>query len=363
MDRTEWQSKHQKECYLPLAKAYLEEALEYTCLHAAKIHQELISQLNTFLISLSAFQERGKLGAVENISISFLYTSLICGRPCFLFEVYPSLPFLDNALVTREFSVSWMFREWGEFLERVRQETGKKGMNTVIRMPYIRSKAMGTARRVVQLMFTLIKYHFYEIEGMESYQKLKKTESFVLSFGEYYDWQKPLLAIKQEVDIFQCEKEEDLRFCRFAKKWYEQKEFLKLALDDCRFMECTFMDSTFVESSFRDTWFVGCLFKNCELSHLLLQGARFDGCVFEQVNFSGIKTPTFLPGVEEVRGFWGMTEFISCSFSDVKITLSDFSASLFRDCRSEGVEIVESILPDCFGESKKEEKGEEVEVF
>ena len=27
MDRTEWQSKHQKECYLPLAKAYLEEAL------------------------------------------------------------------------------------------------------------------------------------------------------------------------------------------------------------------------------------------------------------------------------------------------------------------------------------------------
>lgn len=363
MDRTEWQRKHQEECYFPLAKAYLEEALHYTSLHAAGIHKELISQLNTFLLKLSELQEEGKLGAVENISISFLYTSLVSGQPSFLVEVYPSVCFLDNALVSREFPISWMFREWEEFLERVRQETGRQGMNTVIRMPYIRSKALGTARLAVQLMFTLIKYHFYEIEGLEAYQKLKKTQNFVLGFGEYYDWQKPLLIQKQEVDIFQCEKEEDLRFCRFSNKWYEQKKFLQLVLDDCRFTECTFTDCVLSDTSVKDARFLGCIFKNCELSQLLLQGARFDGCVFEQVNFRGIKTSTFLPEAKEIKGFWGMTEFIGCSFSDVKIAGSDFSLGLFRNCRLERVETKKSILSDSFIGEKKDEKGERIEVF
>ncbi len=362
MDRIKWQRKHQEECYFPLAKAYLEEALNYICIHADIIHKELTGQINTFLLNLSELQDRGRLGAVENISISFLYTSLTCGSPCFLFEVYSSLPFLENALVSREFPLSWMFREWEEFLERVRQETGKQGMNRVIRMPYIRSKALGTARLAVQLMFPIIKNHFYEIEELEAYQKLKKTENFVLGFGEYYDWQKPILIQKREVDIFQCEKEEDLRFCRFPGKWYEQKEFRQLVLDDCRFMECTFMDSVFVDTSFRDTRFFGCIFQNCELSQLLLQGARFDGCVFEQVNFSGIKTASFSSEMEEIKGFWGVTEFIGCRFSEVKIKSSDFSASLFRDCRLEEVETEESVLPDSFAVNQ-EEKGEKVEIF
>lgn len=358
MDRTEWQRKHQEECYFPLAKEYLKEALDYTCIHADRIHKELTGQLKTFLFNLSELQERGRLGAVGRISISFLYTSLLCGRPCFLFEVYPSIPFLDNALVSREFPLSWMFREWEEFQERVRQETGKQGMNTVIRMPYIRSEAWGTARLAIQLMFTLIKYHFYGIEGMEAYQKLEKTENFVLSFGEYYDWQKPILALKREVDIFQCEKEEDLRFCRFPGKWYEKKEFSQLVLDDCRFQECTFVDSVFVDTSLRDARFLGCSFKNCELSRLLLQGARFDGCVFERVSFSEIKTAAFSYETKEIKGFWGMTEFIGCSFLEVRISLSDFSASLFRDCYRKRVEIEESVLPDGLTGDKKEEKGE-----
>ena len=361
MDRTKWQKKHYEECYLPAAKAYLEESLDYTRIHAADIHKELTGQLNHFLQSLCLLQEERKIAAVERISISFLYTSLICGKPSFLFEVYPSLPFLEEATVAKEFQVSWLFRDWEEFLEGIRQETGKRGMNTVIRMPYIRSRAMGTARIVVRLMTVLVKYHFYDIEQLEAYGKLKKAENFALSFGEYYDWQQPLLEKKQETDIFQCEKEANLRFCRFEGKWYENKVFEGLNLDDCRFINCTFVDSVFKRTSFRDARFLGCRFTNCELIDLGLQGARFDGCIFEGAELKEIETRSSIPETREVNGFWGMSEFIGCSFCEVRLISSDFSAGLFRDCRIKEVETQGSILPDSFTCNRRE--GEEIEVF
>ncbi|MGN0305036.1 MAG: pentapeptide repeat-containing protein [Lachnospiraceae bacterium] len=357
MDKIEWQKKHHRECYHPAAKAYLEQTLKEVTLQAKEIHKELTGQVDAFLQSLCLWQEMGKLGAVETISISFPYTSLVCGCPYFLFAVYPGEPFLEEALVMREFPVSWMFPGWEDFLEQIKRRTGEQGMNRVIRMPYIRSKAMGTARIEVWLMATLIKYHLYGLREREVYQRLKKTDHFVLWFGEYGDWQKPLLAEREEIDIFLCEKDTDLRFCRFHQAWYENKEFSRLTLDDCQFRECRFLDSRLEESSFKDARFLGCTFQNCEFSKLDVQGARFEGCVFSQVSFSKMRSNAMLPEIEEITGLQGMTEFISCSFSTVNIKSSDFSASIFKDCRMEAVEVEDSSLPDEFYQSLK--KGEE----
>lgn len=358
MDRVEWQKKHQEECYLPAAKAYLEEILQDVSLRAREIHKELTGQVDAFLQSLCVLQEIGKLGVVRTVSISFPYTSLVCGNPYFLFEVYPGEPFLDEAVVIREFPVSWMFSGWEDFLAQVKRETGECGMNAVIRMPYIKSQSLGTARMVVSLMATLIKYHLYGLEETESYRKLKKAEDFVLSFGEYSDWQKPLLAERKEIDIFQCERDTDLRFCRFRGAWYEEKEFGTLILDDCQFLECTFTGSRFLKTSFKDARFLGCVFKNCDFLDLDLHGARFDGCVFENVNFSGVKTNNFSPETKEITAFWGMAEFIGCSISKAVIKSCDLSASYFRDCQVRAVEVEESSMPDSFHDCQTKMEGE-----
>ena len=199
MDRVEWQKKHQEECYLPAAKAYLEEILQDVSLRAREIHKELTGQVDAFLQSLCVLQEIGKLGVVRTVSISFPYTSLVCGNPYFLFEVYPGEPFLDEAVVIREFPVSWMFSEWEDFLAQVKRETGECGMNAVIRMPYIKSQSLGTARMVVSLMATLIKYHLYGLEETESYRKILFSPLASSRIGRSLFWRSGKRSISSSV--------------------------------------------------------------------------------------------------------------------------------------------------------------------
>lgn len=363
MNRIEWQEKHREQCCLPAVRAYLESTLQYVSLHAREIHKELTGQVDAFLQSLCTLQEMGKIGTVQTISISFPYTSLVCGSPYFLFEVYPNEPFLSEAMVIREFPVSWMFTGWEDFLEQLKTETGKCGMNAVIRMPYIKSEAMGCARMEVALMATLVKYHLYGLGELKAYRQLKKAEDFVLCFGEYYDWQKPILAERKEIDIFLCGEDDDLRFCRFHQAWYEEKKFRQLVLDDCQFVECTFTASMLSQTSFKDARFLGCVFQNCELSELDLHGARFDGCIFQNVNFSEVKTNSFSAESEKMTAFQGMTEFISCSFLEASIKSCDLSAGCFRDCQMKEVEVKESTLPDSFYHCMDGTEGDKGEIF
>lgn len=355
MNRSEWQEKHRRECYLPAAQNYLERTLEYVLLHENEIHKELTGQVDAFLQSLCLLQEMGKLGAVQTICISFPYTSLVCGSPSFLFEVYPQEPFLHDPMVMREFPVSWMFHGWEEFLEQLKSETGKCGMNAVIRPTYLKGEGLRAARMIVTLMASLIKAHLYGLGDTEAYRKLNKAENFVLSFGEYYDWQKTILAERGQIDIFQCEEEEDLRFCRFHQAWYEKKEFRQLVLDDCQFVECTFTDTFFFQTSFKDARFLGCVFKNCELSGVDLHGARMDGCVFENVTFGGVRTNSLAPGMERIMGIQGRAEFISTSLEEVMMKNCDLSAAAFRDCRMKGVKTKDCILPEDFSHRMEDE--------
>ena len=68
--------------------------------------------MDAFLQSLCLLQEMGKLEAVQTICISFPYTSLVCGSPLFLFEVYPAGAFpgssYGHAGISGFMDVSWV---------------------------------------------------------------------------------------------------------------------------------------------------------------------------------------------------------------------------------------------------------------
>lgn len=353
MDRAEWEKKYREQCYTPVTQAYMEQVMQDTTEQAAAIHKELNGQMDTFFTSLCMMQERNMTGPVQTISISFPYTSIVCGHPYLRFAVYPDIPFLDDVLIEQDFPVSWLFSDWNAFVERLYDEAANQGMSTVIRKPYVKSHAWGIARMILRMMSTTVKYHFYGLDERKSFQRLDKSDGFTLYFGEYMDWQRPLLALRGEVDIFHCEKDTDLRFRQFVKAWYEEKEFEKWKLDDCRFSDCTFQNCRFSETSFKDARFLGCVFINCRFEEVSLHGARFDGCKFEQAKMNGIRTNSFSGVDSNELGMQGMTEFIGCFLEDSEMKDSDFSASYFRNCQITAVKTSESTLPESFSDSQR----------
>lgn len=351
MERAEWEKQYREQCYLPVFREYIEEMMQGQAENVRETDRKLGGCVEAFLTNLGFLQEKGKIGEIQTITISFPYALLACGEPCLLFEAYPGVPFLDDALVFREFPAPWLYPDWEQLLEKLHKETGKQGMNAVIRMPFIRSHALKSAKYILYFWSGLVKYHLHGIEKKEAYKNLKKADNFIISFGEYMDWQYPVWIARKETDIFFCEEGTDLRFCQFQKIWYEDKVFDTLVLDDCRFQECTFLNCRFAGVSLKDAAFTGCTFSGCSFQDTDLAGASFDGCKFEDVNMEAVRT-YFLQGVSDsLPAAHGNAEFISCFLTRVNIRDSDFSAGYFRDCRMEAVDTGESPVSESFREA------------
>ena len=348
MERTEWEKQYREQCYLPVFKKYIEEMLQDHADRAEEISRKLNSCVEAFMVNLGFLQEKGKLGKIQTICISFPYTSLACGEPYLLFEVYPGVPFMDDALVFREFPAPWLFSGWTNLLGKLHETAGKQGMNAVIRMPFIRSHALVSARYILYLWSSLVKYHLHNIEKKEAFRGLEKAEDFCITFGEYMDWQCPIWISRKETDIFFCEEGTDLRFCRFRDIWYEDKLFDALVLDDCRFQTCTFQNCSFVGVSLKDARFVGCTFQNCSFAETDIAGSGFDGCKFEEVQMEGMHT-YFLQGESDrIPAARGNATFAGCFFTCVNLKDSDFSASYVSECRMQTVHTEGCALSESF---------------
>lgn len=132
MERTEWEKQYREQCYLPVFKEYMMNVIQGITDHAAEIDKKLNGCVESFLLDLVFLQENKKLKAIQTICISFPYTSLVCKAPCLRFEVYPDVPFLEDALVIREFSTPWFFPDWEQLLCRLREEAGKQDRKSVV---------------------------------------------------------------------------------------------------------------------------------------------------------------------------------------------------------------------------------------
>lgn len=351
MERAEWEKQYREQCCLPVYREYIEKLMQEQAGHAEETGRKLGGCVEAFLTNLGFLQEKGKIGEIQTVCISFPYSLLACGEPCLLFEAYPGIPFLDDALVFREFPAPWLFPDWEQLLEKLHKEAGKQGMNAVIRKPFIRSHALKSARYILYFWSGLVKYHLDGIEKKEAFRSLKKADDFTISFGEYMDWQYPVWISRKETDIFFCEEGTDLRFCQFRKIWYEDKVFDTLVLDDCRFQECTFSNCSFAGVSLKDAKFQGCTFSNCSFYDTDLAGAGFDGCRLEDVHMRAVRT-YFLQGASDgLQAPRGNAEFISCFLTRVGIRDSDFTAGYFRDCRMEAVDAGECPVSESFREA------------
>lgn len=351
MDRAEWEKQYREKCYLPVFREYIQKNLQEQADHAEEINRKLTSLVGAFLSNIGVLQENGKLGEIQTICISFPYVLLACGTPSLLFEAYPGVPFLDDALVFREFPAPWLFPDWEQLLEKLRREAGRQGMNAVIRMPFIRSHALKSAACILYFWSGIVKYHLRGIEEKEEFRNLKKADDFCISFGGYMDWQNPIWISRKETDIFFCEEGTDLRFCRFREMWYEDKAFDALVLDDCQFHTCTFKNCSFTGTSFRDTSFIGCSFTDCRFSDTDLAGSSFAGCRLEEIQMEGVHTLIQQKEAGSISAVRGNAEFKGSFLTWVSLKNCDFSASYFQNCRMEEIHTEECALSESFQEA------------
>lgn len=337
MQREDYITQFQTECYLPAATAAMNRFMVSYTDHAKEIHKTVVGQFDAFFRCIVRLQDRKLMDDVHSVAISFPYSSLLCGNPCMIFEVYPDFPFFAPKLVQEIFSAPWIFPDWNEFYEDLLRRTQKLSLGTVVRPPFIKSTMWDTARYILHLVSTFVKTQMVDVELLPSFHSMRKADTFRVTFGEYMDWQRLIYAQLPPIDIFNCEEFESLSYRKFRSAVYEDKVFENLELDDARFISCIFKNCLFKNSKFRDAKFEGCDFEGCRFEQVRLDGARFSGSKLYDVEMSGIKTNCMVPDPDTILGGFTTTDFVNCFLENVAITDSDYSASQFQGCQAKNL--------------------------
>lgn len=337
MQREEYIAQFQSECYLPAASTAMNRIMASYTDNAEQIHKTVVGQFDVFFRCITRLQERNLMDAVHSVALSFPYSSLLCGNPCMMFEVYPDFPFFASKLVQEIFSAPWIFPDWNEFYEDLLCRTQKLGLAAVVRPPYIKSTMWDTARYVLHFVSTFVKAQMVDVEHLPSFHTMRKADTFRVTFGEYMDWQRLIYAQLPPIDIFNCEDHEPLSFRVFRSAVYEDKIFENLELDDARFESCVFRNCSFKGSKLRDAKFDGCDFESCRFEQVRLDGARFSGSKLQNIEMSEIKTNCMIPDPDTILGGFTTTDFVNCFLENLSITKSDCSASQFQGCQAKNL--------------------------
>lgn len=337
MQREEYIVRFQSECYLPAASTAMNRFMTSYADYAEQIHKTIVGQFDMFSRCIVRLQERDLMDSVHSVALSVPYSSLLCGDPCMMFEIYPDFPFFAPKLVQEIFSAPWIFPDWNGFYEDLLSRTQKLGLGTVVRPPYIKSSMWDVARYILHFVSTFVKSQMVDVERLSSFLAMKKADTFRVTFGEYMDWQRLIYAQLPPIDIFNCEDHGSLCFRVFRAAVYENKTFEDLELDDARFEFCTFRNCSFKRSKFRDAKFEGCDLESCRFEHVRLDGARFSGSKLLDIEMSEIKTNCMIPGPDTILGGFTTTDFVNCFLENVSIKQSDYSASQFQGCQAKNV--------------------------
>ena len=324
MEEINFREIFRETCYIPALRNLVETSSAEIARDMGQATEAFLAPLGAFLGLLLEHQDRGRVPAARRLGISFLRTSLYLGKPTLLVEAYENLPFLEKPVMGCELSGAWMFPGWDAFREELDENIRQQSLGRYVRSPERKAYEAETVSILLRRLAMPMKYMIRGLEYKSIWSRLADMEGFGISYGEYMDWQFPLMEIRGEVDLFLCDEKEDLTFRRFQGLHYVNKEFGPRELDDCVFRDCTFQNADFTGTKLRNVRFIQCVFEDCRFEDVELMGSSFLSSRLRGVCFRKCsllpKAPYYSPAdykwslLEEVE--WQETETVDSLFVD-----------------------------------------------
>lgn len=305
--------------------------------------------LQQYVGQLIALQEECAAPPVEEIDISFLYTSLEETSkedfPKFQIDSYGKGGRVANSsILTGYVPADWIAEGAEELSHQLTERVKEEGLRCYIRAAEIDTLKLRAVRSFLYYFALRFKYDIQEMLDFKSIAKIKKEPHFFIQIGEYMDWQKTIYAVRPAVDIFNCEKNTELRFRNFSAISYKDKQFKDLNLSQSSFKDCTFEDSSIKGCTMSDCMFDGCVFERVTVNATKLTGSIFVNCTFREVVF---EETVFFENFEKkadnsVLEYFEPAEFHDCGFISLKFKSCSLVACPVRNCDTYTVEIEDS---------------------
>lgn len=330
--------------------------------HQEEITENFKNMLDRHMDQLCSRQNLKTSGMVEEITLSFLYTSLEQECAEFRIDSYGEGGRLyGEELLSERFFTPWLTVYLDELTDALKVCAEENSLRRYIRSAELEKLKLRAVRSLLYYFSSRFRYVMADALDRKRLAALQKTDTFVIAMGEYQDWQKPVFALMPEVDIFNCGEQTMLDFRRFAAVYYKDKDFEGKRITNSRFTDCTFEDCRMEGCQLNDSIFDGCVFKNVEWKETEMIGCLFIDCEFQNVRFEKIAFDADTS--QKTEEYYEPAEFYRCGFSDTAMENCLCSRCVVKDCDIENLVITASVaeksdfLEDAriiWGEDKRE---------
>lgn len=253
---------------------------------------------------LKELQRNESVGTVHCISMSFMNTALYFDRPCFQVEAYgEDWRLYLSPLFTDEIRCDWILPYWMKFRATLTQLADMHEVKKDQTTSQIEQTAWRGIGPAISMVASLLKYRVRPIAESMAYQHVRKALPFRLEIGEYLDWKLPLIALQEEIDIFNSFGT-NYAYFTFNKKVYKGKMFTKLNLTHAVFENCAFDESVFTSCTLNDCIFRNCTFTGVRIENCLLPGSAIENCKLSHTSFINCIGSTAEMDPKQIKDFY-----------------------------------------------------------
>lgn len=320
MKRQEYLVQFEKECYEPATSEFLRKSMEYIIANNEEITTRLAKELDGFIEKIAKMQKFQPIAAGQ-ITISALRTSIWEGEAKIRFDCYDEGNEAGINIAYQYMDAKFLTVEWDAYRKELERMVKEGGYERYVREAQIECYMSQTISRLVMLFVTNFKYYLCDADYFEHYNDMLKTDVFLITAGEYMDWQKMLFAQVPEIDIIANPSEQPLVFQKISEKKYRNKELKDMDLTQARFVNCEFSKCTFEQMVLNDVRFENCLFRDVKMSSGTMYGATFTDCIFQNTEMEGMQREWTQEAAEPVRlkDIYRDVRFIECIMDGKKM--------------------------------------------
>lgn len=270
-----------------------------------RLKQEFWENLNERLGELmsciyAAFEEAARqieLQEKENC-MYFLFALQRCdlcqGKALVRLDVLDMEWYLDEAPVTVCFDITFLFREYMEWREKlltdIREYMGKINRYDIDNL--IQDEIMVCN----QLITHILRFAFRNLEQQQDFAGIPKLPLWIIRWGEYRDYSEIVMQVNRSIRDQEAWEDRIRHYevnsgAFMAEYWYRGN----LTSGDCSrkkmcfmvFEECSLSNIDFQRADLSGARFIRCRIENCDFSRATLHQADFEDCDLLENNFEG----------------------------------------------------------------------------
>ena len=227
---------------------------------------------------------------VGRITISLIRISAWEERQRARIEVYDRDEIVGRLLYETQTDVSYIFTEWENYRKRIVDMAETKGVRRYIKDPVVRLFMEERLTDMASYLYAIYKYILIDAEEIENYGLMNTIPGFMITIGEYMDWQKVLYAEVPPIDLADVDESSPAMYARFKNKIYRDLHIRGADLESTKFTDCKFYRCTFENVNLNDALFENCQFKDVVMKSGTMYGAVMKKCVRVRSDFSGMQT-------------------------------------------------------------------------